>query len=543
MATVLAIVLIQVADRLATPGVLRFAAPVALVYFGARGADTEGAGRRWLVQVAGPVAIATNERMNAANQRRSAPLIAFVVSLSCASGVGAEPNRAEMDLAVRDLAAEHDRATAALYALQSGGAPAAQAIRDAWPSLSVLAQKRAIAALQSLATEHDAAVEALVAAARSEHEQVCELGLAALRRASHQGRSGLVALLSDPRVGDRAASALARTDPDFAVTQLLNAISAEGGPDRPGLRNALAIAVRRAKAPGATLYGWLKSEPPPAAVASAALALSTIEDRGDEVASFVAYALRASDDFSTAWRLLQSASAAAASVSIDRWVAEQLTEPEEWMLRAAAVDAITARGAREQARPALADPYPRVRAHAAAALSADPATLVDRATLARRDTWPLVRASAVASLRTEGDALPVIVASVDDSMSVVRVAAIEALIPASHDEGWDRIHRRLRAPNEWPGVVAAAIAYVVAHCRTDAAESLFRVVMRAAPSHALTEDLNNAARAIEALRALGTAEANAVIEQLRTTPGVPPTLKMALDEPLGDGARCETGGS
>lgn len=448
-----------------------------------------------------------------------------------------------MDLAVRDLGAEHDRATAALYALQSGGAPAAEAIRDAWPSLSVLAQKRAIAALRGLAMEHDAAVDALVAAARSEDERVRELGLAALRRASHQGRKGLVALLADPRDGDLAASALARTDPDFAVTHLLDAISAAGGPDRPGLRNALAIAVRRAEAPGPALDAWLGAEPPPAAVASAALALSTIDDRRDEVASFVAYALRAPIDFPTAWRLLQSASAAATSVPIDRWVAAQLTEPEEWMLRAAAVDAITARGAREQARPALRDPYPRVRARAAAALSGDAATLVDRATLARRDTWPLVRASAVASLRTEGDALPVIVASIDDSMSVVRVAAIEALLPASHDEGWDRIHRRLRAPNEWPGVVAAAIRYVVAHCRTDAAESLFRVVMRAAPSHALTEDLNNAARAIEALRALGTAEANAVIERLQTTPGVPPTLKMALDEPLADGARCETGGS
>ena len=169
--------------------------------------------------------------------------------------------------------------------------------------------------------------------------------------------------------------------------------------------------------------------------------------------------------------------------------------------------------------------------------------MIDRATLARRDTWPMVRASAVASLRTEGDALPVIVASVDDSMSVVRIAAIEALTPASHDEGWDRIHRRLRATNEWPSVISAAIAYVIAHCRTDAAESLFRVVMRAAPSHALTEDLNNAARAIEALRMLGTAEANAVIERLRAIPEVPPTLKMALDQPVPDGAVCEATGS
>jgi hypothetical protein len=208
------------------------------------------------------------------------------------------------------------------------------------------------------------------------------------------------------------------------------------------------------------------------------------------------------------------------------------------MLRAAAVDAVTARGEREQARPSLDDPYPRVRVRAATALSGDPASLLERATLARRDPWPMVRAAAVHSLRTEPSALPVVVASVDDSMSVVRVAAIEVLTPASHDEGWNRIHGRLRAANEWPNVTAAAIAYAAAHCRTDASESLFRVVMRASPSNALTEDLNNAARAIEALRALGTPEASMALERLRATPEVPPTLKMALDRPLGEDARC-----
>lgn len=447
-----------------------------------------------------------------------------------------------MNLAVRELGGDHDHATAALYLLQSGGAPAAEALEEAWPSLSVLAQKRAVRALGSLAKSEDAAVDTLVAAARSDDEQVRRLGLEALRRSSRGRRRGLVELLADRRVGDDAASALARTEPDYAITPLLVALEADGGSDRSALREALAVAVERARAPGPKLYGWLRQEPPPTSVASVALALSRIEERRNEVASFVAYALPGADDFATAWRLLQSARVAAPSVPIDRWVARQLTEPEQWMLRAAAVDAVTARGVREQARAALADAYPRVRARAATALSGDPESMVERATLARRDTWPMVRAAAVESLRTEGDALPVVVASVDDSMSVVRVAAIEVLTLTPHDEGWERIRGRLRATNEWPSVIGAAIAYVVAHCRTDAAEPLFRVVMRAAPSNALTDDLNNAARAIEALRALGTPEANAVIEQLRATPNVPPTLKMALDQPLLDGARCPAEG-
>jgi hypothetical protein len=63
--------------------------------------------------------------------------------------------------------------------------------------------------------------------------------------------------------------------------------------------------------------------------------------------------------------------------------------------------------------------------------------------------------------------------------------------------------------------------------------------MRAAPSHALTEDLNNAALAIGALRALGSPESRSAIELLRGTDGVPPTLKMALEQPLAEDAVCD----
>ena len=66
-----------------------------------------------------------------------------------AGTVAAEPRSEEMRLAVRDLAADHDRATAALYVLQSGGEPAARAIEAAWTSLSVLGQRRAIGALRT----------------------------------------------------------------------------------------------------------------------------------------------------------------------------------------------------------------------------------------------------------------------------------------------------------------------------------------------------------------------------------------------------------
>jgi hypothetical protein len=472
------------------------------------------------------------------NRARAARMVALIALCSFAATASAATEREEMDLAVRDLDADHDLATAAVYALQAGGAPAAEAIRDAWPSLSLLAQKRAIAALRTLAREHDAAIDALIEAARSHHGQLRDLALGVLRQNPSRGSAGLVVLLDEQRVGDRAASLLARTNPDFAIEPLLAALAADGGADRRGVREALAVAVQRAESPEPQLFAWLQTKPPAPAVASAALGLSTLDAQRELLASFIEYAIPSSTDFATTWRLLQSAGAAAPSTSIDQWVRSQLTEPEEWMLRASAVDALTARGLREQTRTLLRDPYPRVRVRAAMALSGDRKSLTQRAVLARKDAWPMVRAAAVTSLRSESDALPVIVASVDDSMSVVRAAAIEVLSATSHDEGWDRIHGRLRAKNEWPSVTAKAIEYVIAHCRTDAAESLFRVVMRAAPSYARTEDLNNAARAVEALRALGTGKAEAFIDQLRSTPEVPPTLKMALSRPLAAGAKC-----
>ncbi len=481
--------------------------------------------------------------MATTNRSRATALATFVLLTAWLGSVSAAPDPAPFADAVRSLDADHDQAIAAVQVLQSGGERAATQLRDAWPSLSLLGQKRALGALSQLAKEHDAAVEALVEAARSDDEELRNRALTTLGRTTTRGRAGLVVLLSDPVVGDRAASLLARTEPAFAIEPLLAAMAEDGGADRPGLRIALGTAVQRSdQDAGRRLAAWLAKGPTAAVVASAAMGLTSIEEHRDVVASFIAYAAPKSTDFPARWRLLQSASLAGPSDEVDRWVRSQLDGSQEWMIRQAAVDAITARGHREDARASLGDPYPRVRARAATALSGDSDTLVERATLARRDTWPMVRAEAVTSLRTEGDAIPVVVASVDDSMSVVRVAAIEVLTASSHDQGWERIHRRLRARSEWPHVTTAAIDYVVAHCRTDAVEALFRVVMRAAPSNALTEDLNNAARAIEALRVLGTREAEAAVKQLGGAEGVPPTLKMALEQPLPEDGGCASAG-
>lgn len=477
--------------------------------------------------------------MTTAEGRRAAALAALLSLTACVGTAMAAPDPTAVAVAVRNLGADHDQAMAAVYVLQAGGERAAKRILDAWPSLSLLAQKRALGALSQLAKHYHAAIEALVEATRSDDEDLRNRALATLQRATPLGREGLILLLSDPLVGDRAALSLARAQPELAIEPLLEAMGDQGGSDRPGLRNALGTAAQRSrKDVEPQLRAWLGEEPTASTVGSAALALAALDEHRDVITSFVEYAAPKATGFPTEWRLLQSAVAAGPSDEIDRWVRSKLHGPREWMLRRAAVDAITARGHREDARASLRDPYPRVRARAATALSGDSDTLVERATMARRDAWPMVRAAAVRSLRIEGDATPVIIASVDDPMSVVRVAAIEQLSASSRDAGWERIHRRLRARDEWPRVTAAAIGYVVAHCRTDAIDALLRLIMQAAPSDTPTQDLNNAARAIGALRVLGTPEAEAALAQLRGADNVPPTLKIALDEPLPEGAPC-----
>ena len=456
----------------------------------------------------------------------------------CVSGGALSQAPTDFASAIQELEGDHDRAVGAVRQLSAGGEAAATALGDRWSSLSPRSQRRALVALASLAKTEEPAVACLLVAARSNDAQIREGALSALGRAGPLGWQGLARLLGDSKVGDRAAVLLARVAPDDAIGPILGALSAEGGAERPALRGALATAWQRADGELERFADWLASEPPVAAVGSAALGLAPIGRHLEVTSALIEYAAPRTQDFATRWRLLKAASDAAPSDTIDAWTVAQLETANEWMIRQAAVQTLASRGGRAQTRGALEDGYPRVRAAAAGALSQDPESMTTRAALARKDTWPMVRAAAIRSLSSEPAATPIVVAAVDDPMSAVRVAAIEVLTRVSHDEGWERVHGRLRNRKEWPRVTSAAIAYVIAHCRTDAVGALDAVIRRAASPAALTDDINNAARAIVALRALGTPQAEAAIESLQRSPGTPPTLKIALEEPLPEARRC-----
>ena len=442
--------------------------------------------------------------------------------------------------AVANLGGDHDAGVQAVRALRDGGAAAATTLNASWAGLSPTAKRRAVLALATLAKNHDAAATCLAEAAQSSDASLRSEALEALGQSGARGVDRLEGLLSIPVAASGAASMLARVNPDRAVPILLRWFDTEGAELPPEGRRALTEAVQRADTDVAHSFErWLADEPASLALAQAAVALSSVPTRQALQTVLIETGIAESNDFATDWHLMTASATAQPSDRIDGWLVTESRESEPWMLRAAAVDALAARQ-RDAALPdALEDPYPRVRLRAATVLAGDSETMTRRATMARRDVWPMVRAAALLSLRNEPAARPVIEAAVDDPMSEVRAAAVSALVDAPNDAGWERVHARLRNQNEWPSVVAACIAYVRVHCRRDAVEALYYVVKRAASPSALTDDVANAAQAVEALRALGTPDAEAIVAQLHAAETLPQPLETALKRRLSEPSACE----
>lgn len=475
--------------------------------------------------------------------RRLASLAVTALALS----LGAAPARAEsepaddaLSMAIRGLEGSHDEGLAAVHALTTAGEPGLTELSRHWDRLSLKAQRRAVRALGRLAHRHPQAIDLLVRAAKSADSQLRRDALSSLGRTGAAGREGLAALLADPEAGDAAARELARQFPDSAMPLLLSALEDDQGGSRPGLRDAIYRSARHGGSEAEqALAAWLRSSPDSAALAGAALALSPSPEHAAFVSSCITAGASQASDFDTGWRFVLSARTAHASPAIDAWLASVASEAPEWMLRDAAIDALALRGHQAEARAALEDPYPRVRARAVKALAGDPESRLQRAQLARRDLWPMVRAEAVRSLGEEEEALPVLIAAVDDPMSEVRSTAIDVLASKVSPHGWDRVGARLRDRREWPAVTASAIGFVAAHCQSDAVPALMDVVFRAAPSSAQQEDYSNAARAILALRKLDTDEARTHLRRLEASPGLPPTLQTALLEALPEATPCQ----
>lgn len=435
---------------------------------------------------------------------------------------------------VDELVADADAGADAARLLITLGPAGIAAVREAWERLSPLGRMRGVRVLAPAAASDAAAREGLAEGARDADEGVRAASLEALLSAGAPGHEQLADLAARAdEAGDAAAIAFART-PD-AVPFLLEALARDGGSERPGLRRALREAVR-ASGRMDGVRAWAATGPAPSPAASAALALSRTGTASDVATQLVQGALGA-ERFEDRWRLVTAAATLPAQPTIDRWLSTTATSAQEWMLRAAAVEALGSRGsplARAAASEALDDEYPRVRV---AGLTAARGPLERVATLARRDDWPMVRAAAVEALRGERRALPVVRAAVADDAQSVRAAAVRALAAARDRQSVPLVVERLEDDEEWPAVVSASLAFVRELCVPEAATALRAVVARGSRANAWAPDVDAAVAAIEVAGHLPGEEAAGIVERA-ARPGIPVHFQQAAARARERGRPC-----
>ena len=299
-----------------------------------------------------------------------------------------------------------------------------------------------------------------------------------------------------------AARELADLSPADAVTSIMGVLDASstapakpGGADvvRRGLRAALAIAAERRRARDA-VASLLEQE----AYAQLSLVkrIDLLRALGPRIATHegartALQAVLASDGtMRTRFLLLQPASHLAESgdAAAVSWLDERLRSDESRHVRAraAAVSAGLAPLA-PALQAALGDSEPRVREAALEAL-ADSGEHVDRQAEARMvgllasDPWTFVRAGAARALggrppsETADRAL---VAALQDESSLVRRSVLRALGRRGSKAGGDAVHAIADDPREPVPVRIAAIAALGTLCRSESADLLTKLALRA----------------------------------------------------------------
>ncbi len=430
-----------------------------------------------------------------------------------------------LDTLIARLAGGGERAATAARLLSGVGAPVVAPLLARWPDMP--AGERLLAtSIFAAALPHQDAQEALLQAAVDPDAGVRAAALAGAE-SSVPVLAALVPVPGGP--GDEGALRLARLDGAEAVAPILATMAAD--PERPELRRALRTAFER----GGDLNALADWQAPVHARASATLALAGSDEAPlrNQAALLAAATAPHVVEFVDRWRLALAAARLPADVPTNRWLTSQASA-DEWMMRSVAVAALGVRGgdgARATARRATSDDTPRVRVAAIEALArlGLEGNEVERvATLARRDTWPLVREAGVRGLEASVRAHPVVHAAITDPARGVRAAAIQTATEAQDPEAWPRIDARMRDDGEWPEVVTAGVHYIRAMCRADAVETLEVVVARALKPDAWAPDLDVAGEAMLALLSLGTEEALAVVAHA-SRHGAPPALRMAAE--------------
>jgi hypothetical protein len=434
-----------------------------------------------------------------------------------------------LDALFTKLAGGGTEADEAARVLTLVGDAAMPEVARRWPDMPS-AERRALVPLLARSVTRDDAEALLRAAARASDELLRDAALDACERVGPPGHELLGELAIDPVVGDDAAVRVARVAPSVALRPLLAALAIEGGASRPALRDALRVAAARAPQSAEAIDAWVLGAPSDGARAAVTLALAPAE----ETRTIAARVLESLDvasvgdaAFEDRWRVVSAARFLPRDAT-SAWITS-LTRADEWMLRREAARAVATwprdEESRALARPLLDDPYPRVRAAAATALAALEPTARDVeaiAVLARRDKWPLARAAGIEALTGFERALPILRVGVDDPSRRVRAAAIDALRVRADDGSWSRIEARMNDDGEWPEVISAGIRFARERCLEVGVPTLTAVIERGRRPDAWAPDVDLAMAAIDALVAIGGAEAEATLARAASESSPPP---------------------
>ncbi|HEX4355018.1 MAG TPA: HEAT repeat domain-containing protein, partial [Polyangiales bacterium] len=388
-----------------------------------------------------------------------------------------------LDTLVAELAQPGPRGDDATQLLASARGDVVAALVAIWPHLSTLGKRRAMRVLFGSRTPDPRANEILRNAMRDPDPEVSEHGIELARGKIDGGPALLLELAADATPqGDHAALAFAHSAEPAAFEKLLPLLFDKRGTERPVLRDALALAYRASGTNGRDIAThWLATSPPVAAEAALALALASAPESRETAASIFRASRAASREFADQWRLVECAAALDDEADGDAWLTGLVRESDTWMLRMAALSALQARRSTAtvgEAKRALTDDYPRVRANALKVLSSNSPDIELLSRYARDDKWFLVRAAAIESLPNLPNAQAVMVAATGDRTPAVRAVAIHALQRAGVASAWPRIQKLLENAEEYPEVLAEGIAFAKALCVVAAAPSLHAVVER-----------------------------------------------------------------
>lgn len=451
---------------------------------------------------------------------------------------------------VTDIALPGTRGDDATALLAHASGDVVAALVEAWPRLPTLGKRRALRLLFIHPASADTRAGDVLRSALRDQDQ--EISAQALRIAGERVSFG-PALLEElahsaTRQGDAAAQVIAHSSAANALDVLLAVLLEPNGTDRAALRDAIAIAYQaRGAAASEALKTWLGAEPakPVAARAALALALSRVPEARADAAALVTPLIADVHEFADQWRLVQAAMTLPSDPNADAWLDKLARGADEWMLRVAALDALSQRSsalAAPAAHHALTDEYPRVRAVGVRVLAPDPNAFAGLAKVAQEDKWFLVRQAALEKLPDTPQARQLFAAALKDKAATVRASALQALLRVGDSSAWPSVKPVVENAEEYPEVIAAALAYARGLCIHDAIASLKAVVKRGMQPEAWSADQELALAALEALSGFG-GDAAAWARDHAVGPLVPKEVHVAAAEAAKRPGNCRVGSS